>query len=1172
MTQTTLGDLLRRYRLEPSFIENDSLTQKELADLIGCHNSVVSRVERGDQLPTLEYLQRFIEVLKLPAETAKAIWTLYRPDRETDFDLLPVARRYEDWGEAPDVTIFYGREAELAELSQWLVTDRCRLVVILGMGGIGKTALITRLAKQVRDEFEYIIWRSLRNAPPLTEILNECIRFFSQQQLDLPDRVDKQISLLVDYLREHRCLLILDNAEAILDDKQAGYYREGYEAYGSLIQRVGETEHQSCLALTSRERPKELTLLEGEKSPVRSLQLFGLKPNEGHAILRDRGLSGVDETWTALIYRYSGNPLALKLVSETIREVFDGDIATFLNQEATIFGGVRDVLDQQFNRLSELEQEVMYWLAIEREPVNADELLEDIVHPVSKRDLVEALASLRRRLLIEKSSAGFTLQNVVMEYMSDQLIEQVCREIMTELISLFQTHALIKALAKDYIRESQTRLFLKPVAERLLITLGEKKGVEDKLKRILLTLQQTQPRKSGYTAGNTLNLLAHLGFDLSGYDFSNLYVWQAYLQKQELRDVNFAQADLAQSAFLQTFGGIISVAFHPDGKLLAAGTANGEIRFWRVADGQSLLNCQGHADWVRSVSFSSDGQFLVSGSNDQTVRLWDVNSGQCLKILYGHTRRVRSVAFSPNGRIVASGSFDQTVKLWDITLGVCLKTLHGHTSQIRSVAFSPDGQILASSSFDQTIRLWDTMTGQCLKILQGHSQPIWSVIFSPNGNLLASGSHKGSVRLWDVRTGEYLKTLWGHTRQARSVAFSPDGQILATGGEDETVQLWDLSTEHLNILKGHTDRVWSVSFSPDGRLLASGSRDQTIRLWDINTGQCLKTLQGHTNPAFSVAFHPTGKILAGSNFDQVIRLWDIRTGECLKTLTGHTERVWSVAFNSSGNMLASCSGDHTIRLWNVNTNQCSKILQGHTKWVSSVAFNSSSEILASGSDDKTIRLWDVNTGQCLKILQGHTDRIRAVTFSPTGETVISGSFDLTIRLWDTDTGKCLKILQGHTGQVTSVAFNPENDMIASGSEDQTVRLWNINTGECFKMFKQHVNAVWEVAFSPDGRLLASNGSDQTVHLWEVSTGRHLKALQEHTGWVWSIAFNPDGDTLASCSDDETIRLWDVQTYECLKIIRPDRPYERMNITGVTGLTETQKSTLKALGACEMDGI
>lgn len=103
------------------------------------------------------------------------------------------------------------------------------------MGGIGKTALITKLAKQVRDEFEYIIWRSLRNAPPLTEILNECIRFLSQQQLDLPDRIDKQISLLVDYLREHRCLLVLDNAEAILDDKQAGYYREGYEAYGSLI-------------------------------------------------------------------------------------------------------------------------------------------------------------------------------------------------------------------------------------------------------------------------------------------------------------------------------------------------------------------------------------------------------------------------------------------------------------------------------------------------------------------------------------------------------------------------------------------------------------------------------------------------------------------------------------------------------------------------------------------------------------------------------------------------------------------------------------------------------------------------------------------------------------------------------------------------------------------------
>ena len=110
------------------------------------------------------------------------------------------------------------------------------------------------------------------------------------------------------------------------------------------------------------------------------------------------------------------------------------------------------------------------------------------------------------------------------------------------------------------------------------------------------------------------------------------------------------------------------------------------------------------------------------------------------------------------------------------------------------------------------------------------------------------------------------------------------------------------------------------------------------------------------------------------------------------------------------------------------------------------------------------------------------------------------------------------------------------------------------------------------AFSPNGQTLASGSDDHTVRLWDVTSGQCLKILQGHTNGVWSVAFSPDGQTLASGSQDETIKLWDVQTGECCKILRSERLYEGMNITGVTGLTEAQKATLKALGAVEFDSF
>lgn len=184
----------------------------------------------------------------------------------------------QSWGEASEIASFYGRADEQSCLEEWLVRDRCRLVALLGIGGVGKTALSIKVAKQVQGEFDYVVWRSLRHAPPLSELLPNIILFLSEQKdTQIPNAAPQQIEKLLNYLRQHCCLLVLDNMEAVLQTgERAGRYREGYENYGYLLERVADSEHQSCLMITSREKPGGVSVREGDELEVRSLQLTGL--------------------------------------------------------------------------------------------------------------------------------------------------------------------------------------------------------------------------------------------------------------------------------------------------------------------------------------------------------------------------------------------------------------------------------------------------------------------------------------------------------------------------------------------------------------------------------------------------------------------------------------------------------------------------------------------------------------------------------------------------------------------------------------------------------------------------------------------------------------------------------------------------------------------------------
>jgi WD40 repeat protein len=1200
-SKASIGRLLISACCKLRKISRDELTEKnnnkeKTAEIIRCFLQ--------EQLPLHQSSQSYIEKTFLSTK---------------DLDFLVKIDRTDS--KEKDKGHFYGRQSELGLICKHIVEDRCRVISVQAMGGVGKTSLIIEVDKKIANEFQCIIWQELSNCPPINQTLRNILNFISCSKEDgLGKDISENIDSILTYLHGYRCLIVLDNMESVMNTgNKLGDFTDEYQSYNDFIDRIAREEHESCLIVTSRENPDIIQRKSGDNNFVFSIPLEGLGA-EAIAIIDSKNLDGTQEQKETLVKLCSGNPLILDSVCALIDTEHDHKIQPFLTEafaKGTIYNGADKILSEHFNRLSIEERATIFWMAIKREPATSEEISNDFYPSINKGHVIQFVNKLRRRSLVKKilpmsrilladeisptnkPIVKFSLENVVIEYITDTLIEELKKEVSNSSFNLFKSHALIQATSRDYIRDTQSRLILNRVKDRIY-------GSLKKFAAKIIVEAKSDIQNSGYMAGNVINILTANKENISGYDLSELLIQQAYFADTELKNVNMSNCDLRRCVFKMSMFPILSCRFSQDSRFLASGDDKGSISIWEIKEQKRLDHVNVHLNGVISLLFknqiNSKDLILISAGNDGIIKFGKINQdgkyqNLSTPIVVENNCEIHSAAITANGNFLAIGISTGSLEIWDVENIDKRIRLHNltlaHAKRITSTIFTPDNQKLLTASSDKTVKVWDVKTCNLQQTLELSEIPSCLWIEVNNSRLFIGyektiSSEHVSIGVYSLSYKNEFQQLYvqeqAHKGKITSIVSSPDGKFLYTAGIDTEIAIWKINenaTISLIDRLRNRDAVYSLAIDEISGQIASTSQDCSVRIWkteDTSKVECMFSSQGYSGCIYQTKFVPNNQnTLISTSNENEIRIWDVESGTNTE-LSGHSGEINSIVFSpTDSNIFASGSYDTTIKIWNLKKKQ-SVPLDGHNSRVWALAFSSDGKMLISGSYDGTIKLWDIASYSYKSTLMTCTSHIYSLAFHPSQSNILAvGISHSTVYIWNLDNSSHQTFENSERSWVASLLFSPDGKILITGDGEGKIRLWDVdNQYTLLETYQDHQRQIFSLTLSPDSSVLASSSDDKTVILWDIDLLskllRRKSVLEGHDNGVRSVTFSPDGKTIATGGIDNTIRHWDLADVDTKakiyeeKLWRAYSPYEDLDITDTRGLNESEKLNLKMLGA------
>jgi WD40 repeat protein/serine/threonine protein kinase len=549
--------------------------------------------------------------------------------------------------------------------------------------------------------------------------------------------------------------------------------------------------------------------------------------------------------------------------------------------------------------------------------------------------------------------------------------------------------------------------------------------------------------------------------------------------------------DLATGTALREFKHsdlpVFAVGFSADGKRIVTGCRGGDVYVWDTSTGERLATFP-HTTPVRSVAFHPNGRLIATGTGDEVgddnaVRIWDIETRQLVVAPLLQRGFVNAVAFSPNGRTMAAACDDKAVYLWHGSRFTPLGPPLLHKDEAKSVAFSPDSRRVITGSRDKTARIWSASSREQIGAPLLHQDEVRAVAFGPDNTTVMVGCRDGTARLWRVNIQAPLPS-FPHKDRVSAVAVAPGDRRIATGYGNGALEVWDAETSDWIWGKhAHDDSIEAIRFSPDGRFLMTLGADRAAIIWDAESKQRIHVLK-HKSETRCASYSPNGRLLGIGCQDGSASVWDTVTGELVSSVR-QSECLRAIVFHSDGSTFITGSEDGTAQQWDIHSGQARAAPIGQSTNVNAVAFSDDARQMLTGRKDGSVWLSDISTGESRALGPAHKDVVNFAAFAPGNKIAITCSLDGVARLWSTDTGNPIGKPLTHQPPLRATVFSPDGTTVLIGSQDGTAYIWSAETGEqigppIMQRDRKSINAA---AFSTTGRILVTGSNDGWARVW-----------------------------------------------------------------------------------------